>query len=72
MSYVIEEGIPLPTGYGRRTEVSRTLDGLQVDQSFHISTERELTAVRGVMCRIPPKKFSVRKESGGWRIWRIK
>lgn len=80
MSYVIERGIPLPTPVsshrrigvrGPRTVLSRTLDAMQVGDSFVVQTRDEVDALRQRTHAFYPKRFVVRSIGDGGRVWRI-
>lgn len=68
MTYVIENDIPIPPP--RLRGMSQTLRELEIGQSFLIEDEGEYQCAKRMATRQPPKKFSIRKQADGWRIWR--
>lgn len=77
MSYVIEDGIPLPVTSkgskslrGPRTELTTYLDKLLPKQSMLLSEYPELKAAQQFAYRANPRRFAFRKNRDGWRIWR--
>lgn len=78
MSYVIEEGIPLPptrkggNWTGPKTEVSRLLEIMEVNQSVLIPEHKEYKIADSYSARHRSKRFAFRKIAGqGWRVWRV-
>lgn len=79
--YPIEDGIPLPERlYSRKPSPIRdTLWLLEVDQSFHVpATEgREYTTYMHVRSKVEfarrklGRSYSIRREVGGVRVWRV-
>jgi uncharacterized protein (DUF2249 family) len=69
--YEIEKGIPMPKS--SEYEAKYPFAKMEVGDSFRVEERREsvASAARSYGCRIG-KKFSVRKEEGGMRIWRVK
>jgi phage portal protein BeeE len=46
--------------------------GLEVGESFVVSTHEGYTAVRARWTDLRPKRFAMRKTgSEGWRVWRL-
>ncbi len=79
MSYVIEEGIPLPAPTrsnggpprGPRNEVNRICLELKPGQSFLIDDYKQYMAARMFTWRSQTDmKFAFRKSRDGWRVWR--
>lgn len=79
MSYVIEEGIPLPTsrkgGYrhsGPRSPWTKAVDKLEPGQSVLTTEYSEFKAAEQLTQRNKPRKYAIRKVPGmGWRVWRL-
>ena len=76
MSYVIEDGIPVPptrmTGAPRRSRspLSEAMEKLEPEQSFLVDSHSEYKLSQQVMTRLRPRIFATRKGRDGWRIWR--
>lgn len=77
MSYVIEEGIPLPVTnrggnfVGPQSEWTKTLNSLEVGQSVLTPEYKEFKAADAFAFRQKVKRFAIRKVAGqGWRVWR--
>ena len=76
MSYVIEDGIPVPptrmTGAPRRSRspLSVVLEKLMPAQSVLLDSHAEYKLCQQVMTRLRPRIFATRKGRDGWRIWR--
>jgi hypothetical protein len=81
VSYVIEEGIPLPKAdsLGRggaarnpQNEWIKTLDRLEPGQSTLTEEPKDVKAAQQFKLRRPEKRFAIRKvPSIGWRVWRV-
>lgn len=76
MSYVIETGVApppaIPSKGGRpRSEEHHVMSVMEVGQSFLITDYMRWLFVRGKLTKMRPRKFSMRKASGGWRVWRL-
>jgi hypothetical protein len=71
MSYEIEKGIPIPRS--SEYEAKYPFSKMEVGDSFSVEERREsvASAARSYGCRVG-KKFSIRKEGNGMRIWRVK
>lgn len=61
----IDKGIPIP----KYRVKNQFLDSMQVNDSIHVLTARELNSVRAGM-RYRKMKSTCRKDEYGWRIWR--
>jgi hypothetical protein len=78
VSYVIEEGIPLPQTskggnyVGPKTEVTRVIEELEPMQSVLLTEHKDYKAADAYAGRHRLKRYAIRKVAGeGWRIWRI-
>lgn len=73
MSYVIETKIPCPgTSKGPvPSEERKTMQTMEVGQSFLVTEFKIYERIRGIQSRIEGRKFSLRKHPGGWRLWRV-
>lgn len=71
--FAIERGIPIPIDRQfQRSDVVAAMRGLEVGQSFVVSTHEGYTAVRARWTDLRPKRFAMRKIGGeGWRLWRL-
>lgn len=71
--YMLETGIALwrPAGGRPSSEERKLMEAMEVGQSFLITHYDRFQFVRGIVSRFKPKKFSIRKSPGGWRIWRV-
>lgn len=70
MSYVIEQDVPLRTGR-KPSKERQTMKILDIGQSFLVPDAGKVSLVRRLAFKLPPKRFSVQKERGGWRVWRV-
>lgn len=75
--FKIDDGIPLRKIVTRTPVVTYPLDKLKVNQSFYVDNlgSRKTTVserVRVQARRLKPKKFAIRKEGDGLRVWRVK
>ena len=68
--FKIEKNIPMPTNRG---PVSRyPLKDMEIGDSFFVAgRDHAARNIRGVLQRHRPKRFSVRMQDGGIRVWRI-
>ncbi len=73
MTYIIEDGIPLPPTPRNhpRTATSQAMARMEVGQSFAIASNAEWQQVRGRLSIMRPRRFSIRRQETGWRVWRI-
>ena len=77
MSYVIEDGVPLPlprgsaSHIGPRTVLTKFLDVLKPGQSLLTQDPKDYKAAEQFAIRSRPKRFAFRKLRDGWRVWRI-
>lgn len=81
MSYVIEEGVPLPAcpsrgngGGPRGTQKpwTQTLDALKPGQSTLTTEHTDVKAAEQFRIRRPERTYTIRKIAGqGWRVWRM-
>ena len=81
MEFEIKEGVPLPVGRGKPRKYDIPLEDLEVDDNIHIPIPKtkiaqEQKIIRNFVLRFtyknPNKKFTVRQQSDGIGIWRIK
>ena len=77
MSYVIEDGIPLPivtkggNFFGPQSEWTKAIARLEPGQSVLTTEHREYKAADAFIARQRPKRYAIRKIAGqGWRVWR--
>jgi hypothetical protein len=73
-AYVLESGIERPERLtqGRPLSQERELMcAMEVGQSFLLTDHGRYEYVRSIQTRLKPKKFSTRKQDGGWRVWRL-
>jgi hypothetical protein len=76
MSYVIEQGIEPPAQLPRRggrpaSEEHTLMMAMQVGESFMVHDYLRWLFLRGKLTKMRPRKFSMRKVPGGWRLWRV-
>lgn len=74
MSYQLEDGLPIPTvtRSGRPLSPERaTMTTMDVGQSFLVPDFNRWQFVRGITSSMKPKRYSIHKVDGGWRVWRI-
>lgn len=72
MSFTIEKGIPIPTGW--EGGLKRTLNSMEIGDSAFID-EKLYKSVRVTASKLKSEKgmgYLTRRVDGGWRIWRIK
>lgn len=72
MKFQIDKNVPLPSNVRLYGKYMYPYDQLQVGESFFVAKEqRNLTgSMRKYEARHPGKKFTVRPEGVGSRIWR--
>lgn len=75
MSYVIEHGVHMPSTIQRAggrppSEEHLLMTTMEVGESFLITDYMRWQFVRGKLTKMRPKRFSMRKVPGGWRLWR--
>lgn len=78
MTYVIEDGVPLPEGHnnggrssGPQTALGRALHALKPGQSIALPTHEEFRRATSFAWRNADRRFAMRKVPGrGWRVWR--
>jgi hypothetical protein len=81
VSYAIEAGIPLPVRGpkpphqpkqpGRQPAAETTLmQTMEVGESFLVDDYMRWLFLRGKLTKMRPRRFSMRKVPGGWRLWR--
>ena len=72
MTIVIESGIPIPEGDGRKRATKYPFDEMAVGESFEIpatvKNPEQIAARARKLCK--PKLFTARKLNGGYRLWR--
>lgn len=80
MSYVIEEGVPVPeprrskVGAPKhaRTEWTMTLDKLRPGQCTTTDKFEDYKSAQHFTLRRPDREFAIRKiPRVGWRVWRL-
>jgi hypothetical protein len=79
VTYHISHDIPIPPPLGRKqgsrsgykSELSKTMDSMQVGDSFHIRSKEDRDGVTARWNVFLPKRFRVREEDCGWRVWRV-
>jgi hypothetical protein len=68
---VIEAGIPLKTRGRRPSAELEAMRRMSVGDSFLMDDYIAANRVRFHQCKIPGRKFCLRKVPGGWRTWRV-
>lgn len=73
MALVIEDGIERPAGPGRRAaEETVAMKTMEIGQSFLVTDYKRREFVRSKLVHLRPRRFSIHKVPGGWRVWRVK
>ena len=71
----IETGVPLKpaphTGGKPYAEETVAMMTMAVGDSFMVTDYMRYLFVRGKLTKMRPRKFSMRKTPGGWRLWRV-
>lgn len=75
MSYIIEDGIPMPEKITRtippKSELRVTLEALKPGQSVLLDKPEDYDRARSAASYIGGRQFVCRKVAGqGWRVWR--
>lgn len=73
MSYELSNGIPIPPAIPGRKPSAETIAmrTMEIGQSFLIEDHDRWQFARAKLSGLRPKRYSIRKVEGGWRVWRV-
>lgn len=67
----LEHGIPRPLGGRPPAPETIAMKTMEIGDSFLITDYCRWLVVRGKLTKHRPRRYSLRKVPGGWRLWRV-